>query len=310
MDDEQWRPAFGFEGRYLVSNLGQAARIVTRRGEELRRVMNGRKEGNGYITFHFYGADGKQKHPLAHRAVWQAFNGEIERGLEINHKNGDKSDNRLANLELATRSENMLHGFRELNFSRNRLKGEHHPKANLRDEDVPKILQRRSSGVRRSIVAAEFGISSTTVRLIETGQNWGHLTGIPENSGPIFNSPSCQGSGNGNAKLREEDIPKIIKMRRSGLSQSKIANEFGVAQATIWRVLTGKRWSHISGGSDQISATLANHPVKAREPKKPIQCAGCGKRFTPQRPPARYCSARCRVAAHPRSLLYPRGRFC
>jgi hypothetical protein len=37
---------------------------------------------------------------------------------------------------------------------------------------------------------------------------------------------------------------------------------------------------------------------ESREPKKPIKCAECGERFTPQRSTARYCSARCRVAAH------------
>jgi hypothetical protein len=38
--------------------------------------------------------------------------------------------------------------------------------------------------------------------------------------------------------------------------------------------------------------------AEAREPKKPVKCAECGERFTPQRSTARYCSPRCRVAAH------------
>jgi hypothetical protein len=38
--------------------------------------------------------------------------------------------------------------------------------------------------------------------------------------------------------------------------------------------------------------------AEARKPKKPIRCAQCNERFTPRRSTARYCSARCRVAAH------------
>lgn len=49
---------------------------------------------------------------LVHRAVWIAFNGPIPSGKEINHKNGVKSDNRLENLELCTRKENLHHHFK------------------------------------------------------------------------------------------------------------------------------------------------------------------------------------------------------
>ena len=38
--------------------------------------------------------------------------------------------------------------------------------------------------------------------------------------------------------------------------------------------------------------------AEAREPKKRIKCAQCGERFTPIRSTARFCSTRCRMAAH------------
>ena len=50
--------------------------------------------------------------PFVHRIIWEAANGPIPAGYEINHKNGIKSDNRIANLEVTTRSENMRHAFR------------------------------------------------------------------------------------------------------------------------------------------------------------------------------------------------------
>ena len=46
------------------------------------------------------------KHYLQHRVVWEMFNGAIPDGLQIDHINGNKSDNKIENLRLATHSEN------------------------------------------------------------------------------------------------------------------------------------------------------------------------------------------------------------
>lgn len=44
-----------------------------------------------------------------HRVVWEAFNGPIPARLEVNHKNLDRADNRLENLELLTHRDNLSH---------------------------------------------------------------------------------------------------------------------------------------------------------------------------------------------------------
>lgn len=49
---------------------------------------------------------GKYKHLAVHRAVWEAFNGAIAPGLEIDHINGIRTDNRLVNLRAVTKTEN------------------------------------------------------------------------------------------------------------------------------------------------------------------------------------------------------------
>jgi hypothetical protein len=165
---------------------------------------------------------------------------------EINHKNGIKFDNRLQNLELVTRRENMQHGFRELGFSRNRTKGAIHPKAKLWEEDVKKILELRAAGVRRHLVAEQFNVSDVAIRLIEKGDNWRHLTGLARSDHPAFSSPTSQGEGNARAKLTAADIPKIFEMSRAGLSQREIEKKFEVKQQAVSKVLLGLRWKHLN----------------------------------------------------------------
>ena len=53
--------------------------------------------------------DGKQYLMLAHRAMWELFVDKIPDKMDINHKNGNKQDNRLKNLEIVTRSQNLRH---------------------------------------------------------------------------------------------------------------------------------------------------------------------------------------------------------
>ena len=48
-----------------------------------------------------------RKKYYAHRVAWEIVHGEIPDGLDIDHKNGIRSDNRIANLRLATRSQNL-----------------------------------------------------------------------------------------------------------------------------------------------------------------------------------------------------------
>lgn len=126
---EEWRPAYGWEGLYEVSNLGRVRsleRVVAyiRRGkpcEAKRRskVLRPRPTKQGYIMVALY-RDLDRQDVAVHRLVAEAFHGPRPEGMAICHGNDIKTDNRPENLRFDTWSENQL----------DRVRNGIHPNAN------------------------------------------------------------------------------------------------------------------------------------------------------------------------------------
>lgn len=112
LPDEIWRQFRDTE--IYVSNLGRVKNTKT------NKIVKGTTRTDGYHQTRLQ-VYNNGKSILTHRLVWLAFVGEIEEGMVINHINGDKSDNRLENLEKVSHQENMIKASTETNvwnFSR------------------------------------------------------------------------------------------------------------------------------------------------------------------------------------------------
>lgn len=123
-EKEEWRPVVGYENSYLVSNLGRVKSLIrkTQQPDNMMAQAYVRHVGREvqpeeFKKYHDYKRVSlwnveleKGVNCLVHRLVWESFNGKIPDGLQVNHIDEIKDDNRLANLDLMTAKENINWG--------------------------------------------------------------------------------------------------------------------------------------------------------------------------------------------------------
>jgi len=169
---ENWKQCKGFEGYYEISDLG---RVKTVARESVK--SNGRKcvikerilsqanvKGYKKVTLK---CDGVRKDMRVHRLVVMSFLGEPSKEM-VNHIDGDKTNNKLSNLEWATRSENELHAYGTGLKKSTELHKQRTIESNKARRTIPDdvITYIRNSELSQYKLSAELGISRPMIGLI------------------------------------------------------------------------------------------------------------------------------------------------
>jgi hypothetical protein len=105
---EVWRPVVGYEGVYEVSDRGNVRRIKPGIATRPGKVLKPFPHSEGYLRVSL-SVNCKAVNKYIHVLVAEAFYGPCPEGMEVNHKNTEKTDNQLSNLEFMTHGENTLH---------------------------------------------------------------------------------------------------------------------------------------------------------------------------------------------------------
>lgn len=176
---DRWKTIPGYRGHYQISERG-CVRVNPRSpklrdeqywkapnrlcgGDEVRRSLgadgywrtNLRKEGGGYSSHHI------------HRLLMLTFRPTRKKGLQVNHKDGDKQNNHLENLEWVTQLENLTHA-----WGTGLRKQPRH--VVLTKEQVHDIRSRYHKGQKPTMreLGLEFGVTTSAIHRIVNFKNW------------------------------------------------------------------------------------------------------------------------------------------
>ena len=161
---EIWKPIKGYENKYQVSNLGRV-KSLTKKTPTIKKLHNHK----GYIYTSLY-LNGKPKNCLVHRLVLFTFKIPpiIGKDYQVNHIDGDKTNNKLDNLEFSTPLENTRHAIK---LKLNKQHSETHSQAKLSNEEV-EFIRLAKKYFNGKELANKFNVSTSTISNILKDKNW------------------------------------------------------------------------------------------------------------------------------------------
>lgn len=112
-----------------------------------------------------------KRHAFVHSLVSEVYLGEKPNGKYVNHKDGNKLNNEIENLEYITQSENIKHAIKMGLIKP--VKGEQHASAKLSESDVLFIRSQDEKPLR--MLAMKFNVCDATISMIRNRITWKHI---------------------------------------------------------------------------------------------------------------------------------------
>jgi hypothetical protein len=163
---EQWKPVVGYEAYYEVSSFGRVKNV--RRDRILRGYVN--RQGFVGVSLSVPGRGHRNQH--VQRLVVEAFLGPVPRGHTVHHRNGNRTDNTLRNLVVATQTE-WYRLAAEMGLTTQAFgAGEKNIAAKLTAEEVREMRRLRGQGLSYRQLATRFGVAPGTAHRAATGCLW------------------------------------------------------------------------------------------------------------------------------------------
>lgn len=170
-----WKDVPGFEGLYRVSDTGEIKSLSRwikhgRFGKRLLPEIILKPYGKTYPLV-MLRRNGQFCPRYIHRLVAEAFLENPTHMLVVNHKDGNKKNNNVSNLEWVSYSENNYHA---LNTGLNRNRGSSHYQSRLTKTQVIEIKRRGKFATYKQI-GKQYGVSASTIRDILVGNTYKNI---------------------------------------------------------------------------------------------------------------------------------------
>jgi len=160
---------------YVISSSGYV------RNTKTGRILKPGKTGGGYFAVNLFNRGVREGSVKIHRLVAEYYLQKVEGKKCVNHKDGNKENNNVENLEWCTYSENTKHAYdtgllkpchKLRGVPKYHLRGSLSQNAKINENDVLKI---RSSNLQRSELAKQYNLSWTSINAIIKRKSWAHI---------------------------------------------------------------------------------------------------------------------------------------
>ena len=176
---EVWKEIEGFKGKYEISNKGRFL-INDYKRTGVSRLGSSEKGKDGYhrvyLTTTNISGEKYSKAFLLHRLVAMYFleESEYEDQNQVNHIDGDKSNNHHTNLEWVNAYENVAHAKRKGLFNNS---GENSGLTSFENSDVKTIIKMLKTGrITQRKIAYVFGVDPMTISNIINSKTWSNVS--------------------------------------------------------------------------------------------------------------------------------------
>ena len=219
---------YGFEG-YFVSEDGKVFSNKRCKIKEISQSVQ-----RHYYASKFWLKDGTRKHVHVHRLVALTFIDNPENKPFVNHKDGNKLNNHVSNLEWVTRQENVDHAME--NNLVPAMVGVNNGRAILTEDQVRDIYSRLLNGEQSIDLAREFSVEKTTIGNIKRRKEWKHIT---KDFPPIEIKFKAQ-------KQSEETAHEVCKRLELGILPTPIADELNVPVDFVYDLKRRRGFKHVT----------------------------------------------------------------
>ena len=167
MEKEKRKDSPIYPDNYWITSEGE---VVTKKTGLHRKF---RKTWDGYYDVTLW-KDGKGHTKRVHRLVAEAFLPNPENYPVVNHKDGNKLNNNIDNLEWTTVQMNTIHSY--ANGLQNPVRSSQHGRSKYNEEEITQVCELLQNGHSCEFVSDKTKVSLRVVQSVNTKQNWKHIS--------------------------------------------------------------------------------------------------------------------------------------
>lgn len=174
---EEWRNIVGFDCKYKISNTGKVLSVARLQWNgfvwwQSKEIQLKPSPIATYLYVDLLNRGEKRVRFAIHRLVATHFIPNPDNLPQVNHKDGNKQNNNVENLEWCTSKYNLEHA-RRTGLSKNFGEGVHNAK--LKEHDVVSIRELATKGISQYAIASRYNVTQTCISAIIRRKTWKHI---------------------------------------------------------------------------------------------------------------------------------------